>query len=200
MARLVVKTLEPAGRGLELKLGANRLGRSPDCDFQIDHPTVSALHCQVILGDNQLLVRDCGSTNGTFVNGEPVREARLMAGQTLRLGDVELLVESTEVTIAIPPIAVPVAAPPVVLPDGSTLCRRHPESRATHQCTHCKELLCPACITRLRRRGGKVFYFCSLCSHPVQRLGPEPKRKKSLLSFLQKTVKLPFLRGAKRSE
>jgi pSer/pThr/pTyr-binding forkhead associated (FHA) protein len=199
MARLVIKTPEPLSRALELKLGANRLGRSPDCDFQLEHPTVSSVHCQIILGDNELVVRDCGSTNGTFVNGEPASEARLLAGQTLRLGDVELLVESTEVTIAIPPIEVPIPAPPVVLPDGSTLCRRHPETRATHQCTHCHELLCPACVTRLRRQGGKAFYFCSLCSHPVQRLGPEPKRKKSLLDFLQKTVKLPFLRRSKRT-
>lgn len=199
MARLVIKTPESLSGALELKLGANRLGRNPDCDFQLEHPTVSSVHCQVILGDNQLLVRDCGSTNGTFVNGEPVSEARLLAGQKLRLGDVELLVESTEVTIAIPHIEVPIPAPPVVLPDGSVLCRRHPETRATHQCTHCHELLCPACVTRLRRQGGRVFYFCSLCSHPVQRLGPEPKRKKSLLGFLQKTVKLPFVRRSKQT-
>lgn len=192
MAKLVVRTDGLDSQVIELKLGVNRLGRSPKNDFQIDHQTVSATHCEVLLADEGVTVRDCASTNGTFADGKRIREAKLSAGQTLRLGDVELFVETTEVTIAIPQFEVARPAPPVVLADGSVLCPRHPRAQATHQCSHCHELLCDACVKRLRRHGGKILKLCPLCSNPVLSLGPEKKRKKSLFGFLHKTVKLPW--------
>ena len=197
MARLVLTSAEFGNRVIELNLGLNRLGRSPDNHFPIEHATVSAFHCELVLGDDGVFARDCGSTNGTFVNGQPIKEARLSASQTLRLGDVELLVETTDVTIAIPHFDMPRPAPPVVLADGSLICPRHPKSRATHQCTHCREVLCEACVHQLRRHGGKLMRLCPLCSHPCVPLGAEKPRKKSLFGFLQKTVKLPFLHGAR---
>ena len=77
-----------------------------------------------MLGAEGIRVRDCSSTNGTFLEGEPVLEAVLAAGQILRLGDVELLVENADVTVAIPKFEVPVPAPPVVLRDGSMILAR----------------------------------------------------------------------------
>jgi pSer/pThr/pTyr-binding forkhead associated (FHA) protein len=197
MARLVLKGAEFGNRVIELNLGLNRFGRSPDNDFPIEHPTVSASHCELFLADDGVVARDCASTNGTFLDDRPITEARLAAGQTLRLGDVELLVETTEVTIAIPSFTVPRPAPPVVLADGSLICPRHPKARATHQCTHCREVLCDECVHRLRRRGGKLMKFCPLCSHPCVALGGEKRKKKSLLGLWRKTVKLPFLHGSK---
>jgi hypothetical protein len=198
MASLQIKTDGFRNQVLELKLGCNRFGRSSANDFQIEHPTVSAQHCEVVLSADEVTVRDCASTNGTFLDGKPVQEATLCAGQMLRLGDIELLVETTEVRIAIPRFDPPRPAPPVVLSDGGLLCARHPESRVTHQCTHCRETLCDECVTRLRRRGGKVWKLCPLCSHPVEPIGGEKKKKKSLMDILHKTVKLPFLQGSKR--
>ena len=106
-------------------MGPNRFGRGPKNDFRIEHATVSAHHCDIVLGDGHVTVRDRDSTNGTFVDGKAVTEASLFAGQTLRLGDVDFLVESTEVSIAIPQFDRPMPAPPVVLSDGSLLCPRH---------------------------------------------------------------------------
>jgi len=183
---------------IELNLGVNQLGRSPESDVQIEHPTVSARHCEIVLAYDGVAVRDCASANGTFVGGERIEEARLSAGQTLHLGEVELLVETTDVTIAIPQFELPRPAPPVVLSDGSLICPRHPKARATHQCTHCREVLCDACVHRLRRRGGKLLKFCPLCSHPCVPLGVEKKKKKSLFGLLHKTVKLPFIHGPKQ--
>jgi hypothetical protein len=182
---------------IELNLGVNRFGRSPKNDAQIEHPTVSAMHCEIVLADDGIVVRDCASTNGTFVGGQRIKEARLSAGQSLHLGDVELLVETTEVTIAIPSFDVSRPAPPVVLADGSLICPRHPSARATHQCTHCHEVLCDDCVHWLRRRGGKLMKFCPLCSHPCVPLGGEKKKKKSLSGLWHKTVKLRFFRGPK---
>jgi hypothetical protein len=200
MARLIIKSDGFQNGVIELHLGVNRLGRSTKNDFQLDHSTVSATHCHVVLTEEGVTVRDCDSTNGTFVDGRQVKEAKLSAGQTLCVGSVELLVESTDFAVAIPKFEMPRPAPPVVLSDGSLICPRHPHAAATHQCTHCREVLCDACVHRLRRRGGKVVKLCPLCSHACVPLGEEKRKKKSLLRLFQKTVKLPFLGRSTKEE
>ncbi len=197
MAKLLIKTEGVANPVLELRLGVNRIGRSADNHFQIVHPTISTHHCELELGDGTVLLRDCDSTNGTFVNGERVKEAALQAGQTVHLGDVELLVETTEVKVAIPQYERPRPAPPVVLDDGAMICPRHKQARVTHQCTKCKEVMCDACVHRLRRRGGKMYLFCPLCSNPVELIGGAKPKKKSFLGMLKRTVKMPFFGGKK---
>jgi pSer/pThr/pTyr-binding forkhead associated (FHA) protein len=194
MARLIIKSEGFGDQVIELKLGVNRFGRSSENDFRIDHPTVSARHCELVLANDGLSVRDCDSTNGTFVEGKRTRTGTLEAGQTLAIGDVEFAVETTEVRISIPQFDVPRPAPPVVLPDGALICPRHPRYRATHQCNNCLEVLCDKCVHRLRRRGGKILKLCPICSHVCTPLGGEKPKKKSLLGFFQKTVKLPFIR------
>jgi pSer/pThr/pTyr-binding forkhead associated (FHA) protein len=199
VARLLINTGDGIPTAGELKLGLNRFGRHPDSEFVIDHPTISATHCVMILTAAGVLLRDCGSTNGTFLDDEPVKQTSVRPGQTVRIGDVTILVETTDARIAIPETDRPVNSPPVVLADGTILCRRHPQSRATHRCTHCHEVLCEACIHRMRRKGGKTLKLCALCSHACEPLGPEKRKKKSLLGMLSKTIKLPFLRNKKDS-
>ncbi len=193
MARLIVISEGFGSQVLDLRLGVNHIGRHPESDFPIDHPTISAAHCELILGNGTLLLRDCNSTNGTFVGGRKVSEAMLSQDDKVRLGDVEFLVESIALKIAVPKFEIERPAPPVVLSDGGLVCPRHAHARATHQCVKCHEVLCDACVHRLRRRGGKAIKLCPLCSSPCERIGGEPKKKKSFLRILQKTIKLPFL-------
>ncbi len=200
MARLVISDGGSPSSVLELNLGVNRVGRSPKADFQINHPTISAFHCEFILSDGAVRLRDCGSTNGTFVDDQRVEEATLRAGQTVRLGDVKLLVETTEVTIAIPVIENPQPKPPVVLEDGSILCPRHPQVRATYRCTHCHEVMCDGCVHKLRRKGGATLRLCPLCSHKVELIGGAKARRKTLLDYLRKTVRIPFLQKKERAD
>jgi hypothetical protein len=200
MAKLMIKSAGFGNQVINLNLGVNRFGRSPGNDFVIEHATVSSKHCEIALGEAEIIVRDCGSTNGTYINDEPVMEAKLAAGQVLRLGDVDFLVENTDITIAIPKFEVVRPAPPVVLTDGSLICPRHKQIRATHQCTHCREVMCDECVHRLRRRGGKLLKLCPLCSHAVETIGGDKKKKKSFLGFLQRTVKLPFIRNTKDAD
>jgi len=193
MARLLIKTAGLENRTLELRLGVNHVGRDPDCDFPIGHPTVSANHCELEVSNDGVLLRDCGSTNGTFLNGDPVKEARLMPGQTVNLGDVELFVENTDVNVAIPQFERPRPKPPVVLADGKLACKRHPEEHATYQCTHCREVMCNHCVHIMRIKGGLPLFLCPLCSHkcePLQIVQPR-KKKKGLLGLFD-TVKLKF--------
>jgi hypothetical protein len=197
MARLLIKSSAFGEQVITLKLGVNRFGRAPQCDFRLDHVTVSAVHCEVVLSADGVTVRDCDSTNGTFINDEPVANAALETGQTLRLGEVEIMVESTEVTVSIPKFEMPRPAPPVVRTDGSMICPRHDGAKVTHRCTYCKEVMCDDCVHRLRRRGGKMLKLCPLCSHACEVIGGEKPRKKTFFGLLQQTVKLPFVRGAK---
>jgi hypothetical protein len=200
MARLLIKSGQQCGQVIELNLGVNRLGRSAANDFQLEDPTISANHCDIILGDEGVVVRDKGSTNGTFLDGRRTKEAGLQAGQTLRLGGVELFVETADVTVAIPRIEVRQAAPPVVLADGTMLCPRHASARATYQCTHCREVMCDACVHRMRRTGGTVLNLCPFCSHPCVSTTIEKPKKKRLLRILVETVRLPFLRASGRPD
>jgi FHA domain/B-box zinc finger len=202
MARLLVKTAGLNLRTLELRLGANRLGRDPDADFTLNHPSVSFNHCEVIVASDGLYIRDCDSTNGTFLNGENVKVARLEAGQTLVVGDVELLVESTEVVIAIPEIKRDRPAPPPLRPDGSVLCRNHPNTPSSFRCTNCHELMCAACVHVMRiQGGGKPLYLCPLCSHKCEPLVTgTPAKRKDWMAFLERTVSLPKLYWKNRTK
>ena len=198
MASLLITSEGFGNQVIRLKLGVTRVGRSPKNDVQLEHPTISANHCEISLSHDGLSIRDCDSTNGTFLTDERILEARLEAGQQVRLGDIELVVESTEVVVAIPKFDVPKPAPPVVLADGGLICPRHPRARATHQCTRCREILCDECVHRLRRRGGKIMKFCPLCSGACEVIGGEKVKKKTFLDLLNKTVKMPFVRATRR--
>jgi hypothetical protein len=203
MARLLIQTEGLERRMLELRLGVNRVGRDPDGELYIDHPTISSRHAELALTSDGVYVRDCNSTNGTFINDEPVKEAWLNAGQKLRFGDVELLVESTDARVAIPQFERPrqVAPPPMVLPDGMLSCRRHEHLQATYRCTHCKEVMCNACIHVMRRKGGVALFLCVLCSNKCESIAiMQPKKKKGFFGYLQDTVKLKFKHTISRKD
>ena len=96
MPRLVVLSEGLTGRSHELKAEKTTVGRIEDNTFQIPDPSVSSHHCEVILKGTEVLVRDLNSTNGTFINGQPVTEAVLKPSQILRLGQVEVRLEGDQ--------------------------------------------------------------------------------------------------------
>jgi hypothetical protein len=80
------------------------LGRDPGCDIVLNDSKCSRRHAVVEDGLKGLVVRDCGSANGAYVNGRRVDEAPLRPGDVLRLGDVQLklLVEVGETVVVAP--------------------------------------------------------------------------------------------------
>lgn len=82
------------GRTHELKVEKTTVGRLEDNAFQIAEPSVSSHHCEIVLQGADVLVRDLNSTNGTFVNGEKVTEKVVKPGQILRLGQIEMRLET----------------------------------------------------------------------------------------------------------
>jgi pSer/pThr/pTyr-binding forkhead associated (FHA) protein len=88
----ILRSSEP-GTTFRLASGAIKtVGRAPRADFIVDAALVSRLHCRITAAADNLEVVDLKSTNGTFVNGKRVHKAHLAAGDTLRVGRVELTV------------------------------------------------------------------------------------------------------------
>lgn len=69
------------------------VGRRPDQSLTIPSPTISGQHAELLLCDGDLVVRDNGSTNGTFVNGVRIsEECRLNNGDLVQFAHVVLRV------------------------------------------------------------------------------------------------------------
>jgi pSer/pThr/pTyr-binding forkhead associated (FHA) protein len=66
------------------------IGRIDTADLQIDSTRVSRQHAQIALENGRFMLRDLGSTNGTYVNGKPVQSASLSDGDTVLVADFEL--------------------------------------------------------------------------------------------------------------
>src|SRR6185369_756 len=94
MAKLVVLSAGMTGRSHELKADTTTIGRVEDNTFQIAEPSVSSHHCEILLKGSEVMVKDLGSTNGSFINGEKVTESVLKPGQILRLGQIEMRLET----------------------------------------------------------------------------------------------------------
>jgi predicted component of type VI protein secretion system len=120
MAKLVVLSAGLAGRSYELKVDKTTIGRVEDNTFQIAESSVSSHHCEILLRGAEVLVKDLNSTNGTFINGEKISEGVLKPGEVLRLGQIEIRLDSG--TAPAPPAAAPTAAPaPLARKPDSTI-------------------------------------------------------------------------------
>lgn len=94
MAKLVLLSTGMTGRTHELKGEKTTIGRVEDNVFQIAEPSVSSHHCEIVLRGNDVIVKDLNSTNGTFINGQKISESALKPGQILRLGQIEMRLET----------------------------------------------------------------------------------------------------------
>lgn len=77
---------------LEKKLTV--IGRKTDADLRIPLSEISRAHCEIAMNGKGVTLRDLGSSNGTFVNGERVEEdTELVAGDRVRIGPVTFIVQ-----------------------------------------------------------------------------------------------------------
>jgi FHA domain-containing protein len=101
-----IETLEPELRfalrmvkgvpanGLYALAGSTRVGRSKESEIYLADPSVSRAHAVIELESGKPTMRDVGSKNGTFVNGERIRICPLVAGDLVTFGKTQLLVEA----------------------------------------------------------------------------------------------------------
>ncbi|MGC8833586.1 MAG: FHA domain-containing protein [Armatimonadota bacterium] len=87
---------ETDGRTYPLKTGENLIGRSPEADVLIPHPSVSRRHALIVIEDGAAYIEDLGSTNGTIIEGKPVTsKTQIGSGARIRLGEVILRIEGS---------------------------------------------------------------------------------------------------------
>ena len=115
---LVVASGIYAGR--EIAIAGNQfvIGRDEDCNLRPASPAISKKHCAVYYKAGEPFVKDLGSTNGTFLNDEPVEgERALVEGDRVRVGPLDFTVktlgaqsDSTPLPNALKSVATPSSA------------------------------------------------------------------------------------------
>jgi hypothetical protein len=82
-----------SGSAYDLTEGA-LLGRGDQADIRLEDGFASSAHARLVPQGDVMVLEDLGSTNGTYLNGEPLRGASpLHAGDSIRIGDSEFLFE-----------------------------------------------------------------------------------------------------------
>ena len=66
------------------------IGRSEDCELRILDEAASRRHAEVTVDGARARLCDLGSTNGTRLNGRPVKDSPLADGDVIRIGEVEI--------------------------------------------------------------------------------------------------------------
>jgi pSer/pThr/pTyr-binding forkhead associated (FHA) protein len=101
------------------------LGRADACTIQLGDRNISRRHASLVRGPASWLIRDHGSYNGTFVNGQRVEgEAPVQAGDVLQLGDYRLDLAEAAVHVTMP-MGVP--PPPPTVPAGAPVPHQRPD-------------------------------------------------------------------------
>ena len=97
--------VDPTGDGQGLARGnvpiktPFTIGRSSSCDLALPSQSVSGVHAEIVREDNEIWLRDLNSTNGTFVNGERVRDRiQLSNGDTVQFASVVFQVNNSSGT------------------------------------------------------------------------------------------------------
>jgi hypothetical protein len=90
MAKLILSFHGSSVGETELSKEYTTIGRKPDNDIQVDNLAVSGHHARVIRIINDFFLEDLDSTNGTSVNGSPVRKHALQDGDRIDIGKHQL--------------------------------------------------------------------------------------------------------------
>lgn len=105
---LVVAQGVHSGKAIPITVGEFLIGRDPQCQLRPASPAVSKQHAGITVRDGKVFVRDCGSTNGTFVNDEQVGGDReVHNGDKLKVGPLEF-----EIRIDVSAVIKPAPAKP----------------------------------------------------------------------------------------
>lgn len=94
MAKLIFIDRDFLGQVYDLVIEKTKVGRSDENTLVLRHETVSSQHCEILTNGPEVIVRDLGSRNGTFINGVRFQGQRqVKSGQTIRFGNVEARLE-----------------------------------------------------------------------------------------------------------
>ena len=87
-----LKVLSGKNSGKEISVPVKRflIGRADDCHLRPKSDAISRNHCAILVGDEEVVIRDLNSRNGTLLNGKPVKGDQVLAtGDVLKIGKIE---------------------------------------------------------------------------------------------------------------
>jgi len=95
---VVLAVVDGPSRGARAQVGSEiaRIGTADGNDLVLTDRTVSRFHCELSVRGNTIIIRDCGSTNGTLIDGVRIREAEIPPGTLVRIGGSAFRVELGE--------------------------------------------------------------------------------------------------------
>jgi predicted component of type VI protein secretion system len=118
MAKLQIFLPDGSESTFELPEDKTTVGRVPENLLQIADDSVSSSHAEITFENGNFTVRDLGSTNGTFLNDEPIESSVLTSGDTLRFGSVSTTFFS-QAEVKVEPTPAPTTSQPAA-PSPST--------------------------------------------------------------------------------
>ena len=86
------------GQRVALVNPITRVGRRDGNDWVIQDGSVSGTHCEIERNDAGFVIRDLGSTNGTKVNNEPIKEHPLYRNDIIMVGEIPVMIEGDDVS------------------------------------------------------------------------------------------------------
>jgi pSer/pThr/pTyr-binding forkhead associated (FHA) protein len=106
--RAKLKVMRGASAGKFVDIGKQKflIGRADGCTLRLNHEAISRKHCLFVLHDDKVTLRDMGSRNGTYLNGERLKnEVQLATGDELRIGPLlfEVVVTDDAGKVQVPP-------------------------------------------------------------------------------------------------
>ena len=122
------KLVSTAGeQTVDVKPGATLIvGRAVNSDVPIYDPTISRQHAQVTLQDGGVLIKDLGSSNGTFLNGSRVTEAVAQPNDVVMFGKVSFYVREVAKQATAPQPLAATAGAGAPKPAAATIVRQLP--------------------------------------------------------------------------
>ncbi len=94
--KLVIVGGRHAGREIPVAGPKFLIGRGDGCQFQPQNKLVSRKHCAILIEESSAAIEDCGSTNGTFLNGEKIQQRQeLKDGDQIKIAIFEMQVRLT---------------------------------------------------------------------------------------------------------
>ena len=92
-ANFIVKGPSGVEKSYPMRQLAVTIGRSDQCDISVKDSSMSGRHAEISKINGEIKVRDLGSANGIYLNGERVEEGELFDGDVLRLGQTSVRID-----------------------------------------------------------------------------------------------------------
>src|SRR3989338_86743 len=101
--QLIVSDGKSKNKKITLSKPVTTVGKKEGNDLMLDDKTVSRNHLEIAYVQDSFLLRDLGSTNGTYLNGSRVKEVYLSPGDIIKLGNSTMEFVAFDEKVAIEP-------------------------------------------------------------------------------------------------